>query len=628
MAARKKPSALAVLGKHLERGVRRLKHGIRDASAAIAILREARRASLDTLARLAAGLSPPDVIICGGSDAAVASDECLRCLDAVSRGPLRPRRVWIVAPPDTLTAVRNAAAADVRSVASRQAFDLCFVEAPSHPEQTFLQNMHTVVATATTGHVVLCDARATVCDDALLWVAAVLDQNGGQRAAREIMAVYGDDAAADPSDGVWTAPAIHHKPDFSWTTLVGGSYLGPLVAFNRSLATAALERLVARGVTTASAGETLYALALETLRGASNADVAHIQHPLAIVPRGHGNAAGDDTARIASEALEAIGVSASVSVHPRERSIHEFDFQPRRSAQVSIVIPTKNAGALVKSCVDDLRERAGCDNYDITVIDHASDEPELLDFLGRESDANRLQVFPYSGPFNFAAMNNAAVRCTSGSLLLFLNNDVDSFSPRWLEQMTATFELDDRIGAIGALLHYPEGDIQHAGVVLNAKRLCQHAHYNWPADSLGYRGRIRRLQEFSAVTAACMLVRRDAFEAVDGFDEQFPDDYNDIDLCLRLRSAGFAVVYQPHVQATHWEGRTRTAKETAKDAFVARWQHAFPCDPFYHPHLAATDFRPDALGRLWRQRKTAALAELLAGREQAVPPPARRSRAA
>jgi hypothetical protein len=104
--------------------------------------------------------------------------------------------------------------------------------------------------------------------------------------------------------------------------------------------------------------------------------------------------------------------------------------------------------------------------------------------------------------------------------------------------------------------------------------------------------------------------------------------YNDIDLCLRLRSAGFAIVYQPHVQATHWEGRTRTAKETAKDVFVARWQHAFPCDPFYHPHLAATDFRPDGLGRFWRQRKTAALAELLAGREQAVPPLARRSRAA
>ena len=628
MAARKKPSALAALGKHVERGVRRLRHGIRDAQAAVRILRAARRAGPDTLARLAAGLSPPDVIICSGCDAAVASSECINCLDRLARGPLAPRRVWIVAPPDTLAAVRNSAGVDVRSVTSRQAPDLCFVEAPSHPGQTILPSLHTALIESTSGHVLLCDARATVCEDAVLWIAAILEQDGGQRAAREILAVYGDDVATDPSDGPWAAPAIHHKPDFSWTTLVGGSYLGPIVALKRSLVTAALDRLIARGVATASAGETLYAIALETLKGASNEDVAHIQHPLATVPRGHGTAVGDDTARIASEALEAIGVSASVSVHPQAAAIHQFQLQPRRSPHVSIVIPTKNAGALVTSCVNDLRERAGYDNYDITVIDHASDEPKLLDFLAHESATDRLRVFPYSGRFNFAAMNNAAVRSTTGSLLLFLNNDVDGFSPRWLEQMTATFELDDRIGAVGALLHYPEGDIQHAGVVLNAKRLCQHAHYNWPADSLGYQGRIRRLQEFSAVTAACMLVRRDAFESAGGFDEQFPDDYNDIDLCLRLRSAGFAVVYQPHVHATHWEGRTRTAKETAKNAFVARWQHAFSCDPFYHPHLAATDFRPDGLGRFWRQRKTVALAELLAGREQVLPPLARRGRAA
>ena len=122
-----------------------------------------------------------------------------------------------------------------------------------------------------------------------------------------------------------------------------------------------------------------------------------------------------------------------------------------------------------------------------------------------------------------------------------------------------------------------------------------------------------------------MLVRRDAFDAVGGFDEQFPDDYNDIDLCLRLKAAGFSIVYQPHVQATHWEGRTRTARETAREVFVARWQHAFPCDPFYHPHLATVDFRPDGLERFWLARKTLALGELLADRDRrrVRPPQAR-----
>lgn len=627
LAPRKKLSAVHALGKHVERGLRRLRYGFRDARVTAKILLAARRAGSKTLALRAAGLSPPDVIICGCPGSATTSDECLRCLHTLAGGPLPPRRVWIVAPSDAVAAARRSAGLGVHLAAGRQTPEIHFVEDPSQGGRTSLASLQAAIASAASGHVLLCDARATVCEDALLWIAAVLDRNERRPRGREIVALYGDDAVVDPSDGPWTAAVIDHKPDFSWMSLLAGGALGPIVAFKRSLASAALERLVSRGAATASAGESLYALSLESLRGFSDKDVAHVRHPLAIRRRDVATAACDDTARIARESLAAVDVSATVSSHPRDASLHQFELHPRRSPRVSIVIPTKNAGALVKSCVHDLREHAGTDAYDVTVIDHESDEPELLEFLGHESAADRLRVFPYRGPFNFAAMNNAAVRSTSGSLLLFLNNDVDGFSPRWLVQMAATFELDSRIGAVGALLHYPEGDIQHAGVVLNAKRLCQHAHYNWPADALGYQGRIRRLQEFSAVTAAMMLVRRDAFEAVGGFDEQFPDDYNDIDLCLRLRRAGFAIVYQPHVQATHWEGRTRTAKETAKDAFVARWQHAFPCDPFYHPHLAATDFRPDGLGRFWRQRKAVALAELLSGRESnaldamPLPPP-------
>jgi len=625
MAARKKQTKLVLLGKQLEYGLRRLRHGIRGVRSAAAILRAAGRVSAKTLARAAAGLNPPDVILYAGSDAMVASRDCLRCLNAISCGPLPPRRVWVIAPPDTMSAVRRGVAAGVPAAPCRRPPDLRFVEEPAWSDLSFLATLRTAVAASATSHVLICDVRAAICDDAVLWVAAVVERNG-RCAADGIVAVYGDTASAPSSTIPWAAAAIDHKPDFSWTSLLAGSSLGPVVAFDRSLAVAAIDRLVSRGLATVSPGEALYALSLEALRSYADTDVAHVRHPLSVQHRDGFTTAGDDMARIASEALEAVGVSATVSTHPRDPSVHEFVLHPRRAPHVSIVIPTKNAGAIVKSCVNDLRERAGYEHYDITVIDHESDEPELLDYLARESSGDRLRVFPYRGPFNFAAMNNAAVRSTRGSLLLFLNNDVDGFSARWLEQMTATFEVDDRIGAVGALLHYPEGDIQHAGVVLNTKRLCQHAHYNWPADALGYQGRIHRLQEFSAVTGAMLLVRRDAFEAVGGFDEQFLDDYNDVDLCLRLRREGFGVVYQPHVRATHWEGRTRTEKGTAKDVFIDRWQHAFPCDPFYHPYLHATDFRPDGLGRLWRQRKIAALADELAarsvgGREQPSPQP-------
>jgi GT2 family glycosyltransferase len=608
MAARKKQTALYACGKRLERGLRRLRYGLRDARAVARLLWSARLVDAKELKRLAAGLVAPDVIICGGAGPSAAAD-CRRCLDALERGLLPPRQVWIIAAADALAAVRSGVGPAVPAARGRSPH-LHFVEDPSSCGQSSLPGLKAAVAAATSRHVVLCDAGANVCDDALLWIAATLEPHGG----REPRAVYGDDGVADPAASPWTGPLLDHKPGFSWTALLSGSALGPVVAFARTTAAAAIDRLVGRGVTTRSTGESLYAVSLEALYGLSHDDVAHVPHPLAIR---RGGDAAEDTARIAHDALAAMGVSATVSPDPRAPTLHRFDLHPRRSPRVSIIIPTKNAGAMVRSCVRDLRDHAGYGNYDVTVIDHDSDEPELLGFLADESAAGRLRVFPYRGPFNFAAMNNAAVRSTGGSLLLFLNNDVDRFSPRWLEQMAATFELDDRIAAVGGLLSYPDGSIQHAGVVLNAKRMCQHAHVYWPGDALGYGGRIRRLQEFSAVTAALMLVRRDAFEEVGGFDEQFPDDYNDIDLCLRLRAAGYAVVYQPHVSAMHWEGRTRTVKETAKDIFIARWGHAFAHDPFYHPHLAPTEFRADGLERYWRQRKAVALAGLLAGRAAA-----------
>ena len=142
--------------------------------------------------------------------------------------------------------------------------------------------------------------------------------------------------------------------------------------------------------------------------------------------------------------------------------------------------------------------------------------------------------------------------------------------------------IDARVAAVGSLLYFPDGAIQHAGVVLNTKRLCEHVYHGAAADARGYRGRLRSIQEYSAVTAALLLVRRDAFERIGGFDEHFPNDYNDIDLCLRFREAGFGIAYSPHASATHWESRTRTAKETGKDLFVERWKSFFPCDPFHH----------------------------------------------
>ena len=441
--------------------------------------------------------------------------------------------------------------------------------------------------------VAVCDPSTVWEEDAALWVALAFAR---QPQAKALFADHAEDGIAI------------HKPDFSWAYLLARDFVAPVVVYDRRLLAAAMDavgRMERQPLTMAAAA---YAIALEALHGLAADEILHVRHPLWHTAAGA--AAGESQAGkadVAREALRHRGIEARVSSRSDDPAIHDIVFARTRSPKVSIVIPTKNAGELVEKCIADLRATVAYEPYEIVVIDHESDEPRLCEYLASESAAGRLKVFSYRGPFNYAAMNNAAIKQCDGELVLLLNNDVDGFSPAWLDQMVATQELDQRIAAVGALLQYPDGAIQHAGVILTPKRPCIAAHAGLPRDALGYQGRIRSLQEFSAVTAAFMLVRRSAFEEVGGFDEAFPDDYNDIDLCLRLRQAGYKIVYNPQVQASHWESRSRRPKETAKERYLARWREYFPRDPFYSPHLSMRAFQPDELAPVWRERKRVAL---------------------
>ncbi|MFM8803288.1 MAG: hypothetical protein ACKOK8_05180 [Planctomycetia bacterium] len=277
MSARKPPPAAIALGKRCERGLRRLRHGLRDAYAAVSLLRAARRADVRVLAGRAAGLIPPDLILCCRADAAAAAEDCRRVLHALATGPLPPRKVWTVA-------------------------------AAVAPDETGLAGLRAAVAAAGSGHVILCDTRATICDDALAWIAAVLEPHDRSPTGRGPLAVYGDEVLVDPGVARRSAMTVDHKPHFSYPSLLAGSFLGPIVAFDRALAIAALDRLIARGLATTSPGESLYAVALEALRGCASHDVAHVQHPLSVRATHDAGTPLDDTARIASAALDASGV--------------------------------------------------------------------------------------------------------------------------------------------------------------------------------------------------------------------------------------------------------------------------------------------------------------------------------
>lgn len=260
---------------------------------------------------------------------------------------------------------------------------------------------------------------------------------------------------------------------------------------------------------------------------------------------------------------------------------------------VSVIVPTRNRLDLLRTCLDGV---ASTDYPDIEVIvvDNGSDDPATLAYLdGLAPDGYR--VLRHPGPFNFSALNNHAANQAKGHLLCLLNNDIEVLSPDWLKTMASQAMRQD-VGAVGARLLYPDGRIQHAGVVLGIGGGAAHAHRLLQPDEEGYFHRHAIPQFVSAVTAACMLVTRERFLAVGGLDEQnFAVAFNDVDLCMRLNQRGWQSLYEPRATLIHHEsvsrgfdrdpvGAARLAKELA--ALKRLWRTGEQVDPFHHPQLS------------------------------------------
>jgi GT2 family glycosyltransferase len=242
-------------------------------------------------------------------------------------------------------------------------------------------------------------------------------------------------------------------------------------------------------------------------------------------------------------------------------------------------------------CIRSLRQQTSYGNYRLLVIDNQSDDEELLDYLAAESRRDDFDVFHYDRSFNHSEMHNHALEPVDDEFVVLLNNDVEGFSSGWLEELVGTTELGDDIAGVGAKLIYPDDTIQHAGIILGIRGLVAHSHIDEPSDSDGYFGRLVSLQECVAATAALLLVRTSAFRSVSGFDaETFPTSYNDVDLWLRLRRAGYRCLYNPSVSAIHHEGKTRgesPQEDEYRQRLRTRWGETLRNDPFYNVNLSA-----------------------------------------
>ena len=257
--------------------------------------------------------------------------------------------------------------------------------------------------------------------------------------------------------------------------------------------------------------------------------------------------------------------------------------------KISIIIPTKDRIDLLKRCIESIQNRSSYDNYEIIIVDNMSQEEETaayLDGLGKS-----YRIIKFNEKFNYSKLNNYAAEFARGEHLLFLNNDIEVLNSDWLEAMLEQSQRDE-IGCVGAKLLYPDRKIQHVGVVVGWGGRAEHI-YKWlHSNDIGYMGHFVSIRNYSAVTAACMMLRKSIFNEVGGFDERFEIGFGDVDLCLRVRELGYENLFTPYAELLHYESATRGRSfsfdphPNDTKRFIERWQEYIKGgDPYYNPNL-------------------------------------------
>jgi O-antigen biosynthesis protein len=397
--------------------------------------------------------------------------------------------------------------------------------------------------------------------------------------------LYTDQDKVDEDGNRWEP---YFKPDWCPDLLLSNMYLGHLMVIRRRL----FDDL--GGLRASYDGSQDYDLALRATELAR--EVGHLPTVLYHWRAGAGSTASeydakptaDDAARRAlQDALRRRGEDGRV-----EAGLWEGTFRVRREIRgeplVRMIIPFHDGADMLQRCVDSLETTAGYDRWEAVLVDNRSWEPETRAVVRRLADHPKIRLSFFDGQFNWSAINNQAAREFPADHYLFMNSDIEGRQPGWLAAMLEHAQRPE-VGAVGARLLYPEGMVQHAGVVMGlGGGVAWHAFCFCPEDHPGYFAHAKLIRNYTGVTGACMMVRHEVFEAMGGFDEELDIAYNDVDFCLRLREAGLLVVYTPFAELVHYEGATRgkAAYEHAETAMMMRrWGHIVRRDPYFNPNL-------------------------------------------
>lgn len=291
--------------------------------------------------------------------------------------------------------------------------------------------------------------------------------------------------------------------------------------------------------------------------------------------------------------LKRCGVTAEVS-KTENLGFYRVKYQQEGSPLVSILIPNKDQKDTLDQCLKSIEARTDYENYEIIIIENNSTEQETFEYY-KQIKNPKIRVIEWKDEFNYSAINNFGVRHAKGEYLLFLNNDIEVINSDWLGEMLSNCQREE-VGAVGAKLYYPDNTVQHAGVIVGIGGVAGSVFVGLKRGYTGYMHRASIQQNLSAVTAACMMVKKSVFEEAGGFEEELKVAFNDIDFCLKIREKGHLIVYDPYVELYHYESKTRGAEDTTEkirrfqseiEYMRSHWSSILKNgDPAYNPNLS------------------------------------------
>jgi len=495
---------------------------------------------------------------------------------------------WELVIADASASEENEEGRSVAAAVSAFAGDARVRYVPLPENASISENTNKAVAAAKGEYIAFCDHDDLLAPQALARAAKAIDEEGADM-------LYSDEDKVRGESGEHYQP--HFKPDFNLDLLRSNNYITHLLIVKRTLAEAA------GPFDPSMDGAQDYDFILRCSEKAEK--IVHIPEVL-YHWRTHEASTADnpmskqyayEAGKRAIEAhLARTGTAGEVTLLP-DFGFYRVKYPVNEKPLVSIIIPNKDAPAMLEKCIEGIRSQ-DYGNYEILIVENNSEGREVFSLYKKLSEDERIRLLRYRGSFNYSAINNYAASKARGSYLLFLNNDVrGDITHDWLSEMLGVC-LRPEVGAVGARLYYPNDTIQHAGVIIGIGGVAGAVFVDLPKSQSGYMHKAALMQDLSCCTAACLLMKKEAFDEAGGFTEELAVAFNDVDLCLKLRENGRLIVYDPYAELHHDESKTRGSEDTPEKVerfngeiayMKERWSGILKeGDPMYNPNLTLT----------------------------------------